>query len=279
MVRWLLDFVWPSLMPQSPDEVQLERKKRKQRLDASLSCVQGMTGREPEELIAAVGACKDLVDREKERRQSVESRLTTVLGLTSVAAALTFGSLAGPLWSSLSSRGSIAARVAGFLAVYIVLQLLAAVLAAVRGVARRGYLEPLLEDFLPSPGESKEELSKRQMTALLECLDDHHVVNSRRVDQMAIAHRAIENFLGGMLVFVLYLVALSFSTSHEASVEQKVIQHLRSDPQLIDLLRGPRGLPGKDGVGGPPGQQGRPGPIGPKGDPGPIGPQGPRGRP
>jgi hypothetical protein len=272
-VRWQLDVIWPSLDPISPEEAKAEESKRLQRLAAGLGLVDGITALPGEEYTAALESCQSLLAQESDRRQSVDSRLTTVIGLASVAAALAFGTLASQIWASLGSRGSLGMRVAGFLGAYVVLQLLCAVFAAIRGVARRGYREPQAEDVLPAPGETSEILAKRKMKAYLICLDDHQAKNSTKVDQMAIAHRAIQNFLGGILVFILYLTALSFSPSKGVSVEERVIQRLRADPQLLDLLRGPRGWPGGRGPVGPQG------PKGPRGEPGPPSPQGPKGKP
>jgi hypothetical protein len=267
--RWLIDLIWPSIEPLTLEEMQSEEQKRQQRTDLSLGRINAMSGRTLEELEAALETCKDLFAREKERRQSVDARLTTVLGLASVAAALTFGGLASQVWQGLSAPGSLGARVIGILGFYIVLQLLSAVWSSVHGLGRRAYLEPRAEDLLPLPQDTSDAHLKRQMRVYLQSLEDQHAQNSLKVSQMALAHRAVQNFLGGMLLLVLLFTALSFLPSGKASIEENVIRRLRSDPKLIELLRGPRGLTGERGPAGPPGPQGI------RGERGPVSPQGP----
>lgn len=272
---WLIDCFWPSLVPFSPEEEKKEMEKRGRRLEAGLSRVEKMV--DLAELEAAMSDCEDLLESERERRQSVDARLTTVLGLASVAAAI---SIASQVWRGSDLRGSVEARIAGLVICYVVLQLLAAVFAAVRGLARRSYLQPGPEDLLPDAGESRIDFIRRKIGSCLRAYDDHATINSGKVEQMALAHRGIQNFLGGMLILIVLLTASSFLWTRKESLEEKVIQKLRSNPDLIELLRGPRGLPGERGFPGsmgPRGLQGDPGPAGPPGPKGDLGPPGPAG--
>lgn len=61
------------------------------------------------------------------------------------------------------------------------------------------------------------------------------------------------------------------------SDEARLVQRLRSEPDLIELLRGPRGEVGKTGLPGPKGNRGETGPLGPRGARGEPGPPGPKG--
>lgn len=270
--HWLIDLAWPSLEPFALEAERAERR-RQERLDANLATVKGMSGRTSEEVAAVLHDCRNLLEGERGRRQSVEARLTTVLGLASVAAAVTFGSLVSQLSIDAGLHRSMWSRAFGLLAFYIVLQLLSAVLASVRGLERRGYLEVSAEDLFLLPTEGQEDRAKRQMCSLLRVLDDHHVLNSRKVEQMAIAHRALQNFVGAMVVLIVLLTVLSLWPPQKEPLEAKIIRRLRNDPQLIELLRGPEGSRGETGKPGPQGTQGV------KGEPGPMGPPGPKGDP
>jgi hypothetical protein len=64
---------------------------------------------------------------------------------------------------------------------------------------------------------------------------------------------------------VVILFSIQFVSSSPKDQTEQIIQRLRSDPQLIDLLRGPKGEKGDEGGQG---VQGIPGTAGAKGDPG-----------
>ena len=82
------------------------------------------------------------------------------------------------------------------------------------------------------------------------------------------------------------LFSVSYLSRSPASDAKKVIRELRSDPELLKLLEGPRGekgergatgLKGEKGDQGSQGQRGEPGPKGNKGETGPPGPRGEQG--
>jgi len=262
---WLIDLVWPSLEPLRPEDEQKESEKRSKILSGGLDRIEKLRDLPSNELDAILNEVRNLLDNEEERRKSAENRLTSIAGLASVAAAITLGAITRQTGISAGNGFSVFALALTNL--YLVTQLIRAVFAAIRGLTRQSYLEPVAGDVLPNPEETREDYTKRKVKVLLECAHFNSHVNSTKIDQMAIAHRAVQNFLGGLLGLILVLSILSFFPSDRAPSAEQLIMRLRSDPRLIEILRGPRGLPGLQGKIGPTGAQG---PQGPKGDPGPI---------
>ena len=80
-------------------------------------------------------------------------------------------------------------------------------------------------------------------------------------------------FLSGFLAVFVILSAGYFKRPPSGDAE-RVIEKLRGEPKMIELLRGPKG---ENGAEGPPGAKGPPGERGPQGHQGPQGDRGPAG--
>ena len=78
-------------------------------------------------------------------------------------------------------------------------------------------------------------------------------------------------FLAGFAVLTATLTVVNLFPSDR---ERDTIEALRSDPALMELLRGPKGEPGRPGERG---ERGADGTQGPQGNPGPVGPKGDKG--
>lgn len=83
-------------------------------------------------------------------------------------------------------------------------------------------------------------------------------------------------FLFGFVIIFAILSVVYFSQSPSNDTE-RMIQQLRSDPKLIELLRGPKGEKGDQGEKGLRGDSGAQGERGPRGEKGEKGPQGEKG--
>jgi predicted Zn-ribbon and HTH transcriptional regulator len=267
---WLIDLFWPSLEPMTAQQIEKEKEKQEEILSDALQTVEKMADRPDDDLQLALEKCQDLLSKEEEHRKSIESRLTSIVGLASVAAAITFGAFASQ--ASKSSNPSFLAVAITSLSAYALLQLICAVFASVQGLKKRGYLEPLPKDILPGRAENQAYYLCRQMNLCITRAHYNEIATRQKLDQMAVAHRAVQNFLGGLLALLIALSALIFWPLPHEDEGQKLILKLRSDPKLLEMLRGPRGQQG------PPGPQGPTGPIGPQGPKGDIGPMGPPGQ-
>ena len=264
------DWFWPSLAPFSLEEEQTEKSKRARRLSNDLDQVKSMQGRTNDELAAGVAECRALFEAESEHRRSVETRLTSIVNLASVAAAVTLGIITIGLGKEESLRPASVRGLAALLSLYVVMQLVRAIRAAVQGVERRSYPDFDGTDILPAPNEGQADHARRLMRTLLEGVHDCRTVNMDKVERMALAHCAFRNFLWGVGLLAALLTLTSLRSPQRGSTDEDIIRRLRSDPQLIELLRGPKGALGP---------QGSPGETGPRGEKGTPGPQGPAGRP
>jgi len=142
------------------------------------------------------------------------------------------------------------------LTVYTAGQLACALIAALRGLSRRQY--PLLTavDLFPEKSAPAHEYAKRTIIAYVTTTDGHQAVNSEKVGMMAVAHVALRNFIIAALALTILLSIAIATSAGGGALEERVIRQLRSDPELIELLRGPRGPAGPIGPPGPPGRRG-----------------------
>jgi hypothetical protein len=111
-----------------------------------------------------------------------------------------------------------------------------------------------------------------QLKTLIENYLAVHHFNAERLnfhaDLCRAAHRCV--FLG---ITVASIIGIMLACGH-TSADYRLIGKLRSSPDLIRFLTGPKGDQGPEGRRG---EVGPAGPTGPKGDAGPRGPQGPKG--
>lgn len=205
------NYIWPSVEPFSADEEQAEENKNRARKERDLAQVDKQ-GSELKLLESGLAECKALFEAEQERRRSVMNRLTAVVALTSVLAAVVVGLAPSKLkWSvgGHSSIGWMLFILASILTLYAVVQLLCGLLAAVKGLVRRPYLQPEVVDVLPDKKEIAN-IIRLRMKVYIECLHNHQEINNEKVGQMDVAHQAIKNFLWAMLVLVVVLIAIRY---------------------------------------------------------------------
>jgi len=118
-------------------------------------------------------------------------------------------------------------------------------------------------------------LKKSQINSYRDC----EVSADNRTDFLLAVYQVAKSFsLSAFLVLtVLFIVGyITRPSSHEP---EKVIQQLRGDQKLIELLRGPKGERGETGPAGPTGSPGEKGPQGEHGERGQRGEPGPNGKP
>jgi len=201
---------------------------------------------------------------------SVERRLTGFLTVSSIGAAAGIIGIVQQVIGGHISRPNFVDNLFSLslfvLTLYIFAQLSCSSLAAIRGLERRAYSEPLAEGLLPYPGDTTVTLAQRQMRTYLKCAQDHDAKNSAKVEQMAVLHIAMKNLvLAVWLLSVLMLARFAFMTN--SSPEADLLNTLKRNSQLVELIRGPKGEVGHRGS------------VGPQGPPGPVGPRGPAGTP
>ncbi len=245
------DYVYPTLEPLSEAQKR-DDKSRVERetidLDARIADF------DVEALDTLQTEFKALLSAEAERRASVDSRLSTIMGLASVVASITFGALTFRAGAGFQYPASWAVWVAAGITLYIVLQLICAIQAALTGVGVRNSDAVNYDDTIPRLQEEQHDHAKRVLHRYLKCLHDQQKNNNARVSQLIVAHVALRNFLFGVAALTVAIIAATLIPSNK---EKDIVKELRAEPALYDALRGPKGDPGPQGAPGKDGKDGK----------------------
>ncbi len=245
---WWVDWIFPIPQPLSKDESKLQEdkdKKEKNEIHARVLALPNIAGNLKEYLID----CTKLLQREEQRRQSVEARLTSIIALCSIAGTIVFGGILAQASGSIHFNGPLLKWVFAAGALYLTLQICSAILAAIKGLERKSWETMLFSDIIPATKEDRNKFLRLRILRCLEILQDHRTNNNDKTTQMAVAHCALRNFLS-----VLIIIALvgTFCVA-DKNPKENIIETLKNNRELMELIRGP---------------QGPPGPVGPKGEPG-----------
>jgi hypothetical protein len=246
----IVDWIVPRAEPLSAEkiaEIESRRKKEKEECDERIAAFPN-----DEKVIACYLAdCSKLLDDEEARRLSVEGRLTSIVGLCSIAGTIVFGGIIALAARTLRIQAAWMRWVLAVGALYLAVQICTAILAAVGGLSRKGYLAATATDVLLATGETRPALLRRRINECLNMFWDHQDINNKKVTKMAVAHRAMENFLWGLLL----IAVLGAGYGALARYEDPLVERVKKDRELQELLRGPQGPLG------PQGPQGLPGPM------------------
>jgi hypothetical protein len=244
LLWFLIDRVFPLKQPLS----KAEREAEARRTSAADRENENRVSVIPDDqLEKSLIACRSLLESEDARRQSVDARLTAILGLSSIAGTIVFGSMLARSSRISSERDSLAWLLA-IGSLYLTLQVCSAILAAVVGVGRRSYLVATAADVLPQSGETLSTHQRREISGCLKALSESYTQNNAKVTQMAVAHEAMKNFFGGLLIVALLGTWQTFHSPPQDSL----LDRLKTDHDLRELLRGPQGPPGIPGPKGDP---------------------------
>ena len=230
---WLIaDCIVPHARPLS----KIERDKEEAYQAAKLASYEKqITAINDEHLLGDyVGECTKALDREEGRRQSVDARLTSIIGLCAIAATIVFGSILAQATGTMHVARTWLRWIIGLGAWYLALQLCLAIIAAVRGLERRSYLSHDL--FIPEE-PNRIAILRSKITESSKILADNHAQNNQKVTQMAVAHRSLKNFL----VALLLLGALGTYGAMTIANSDPPNETLRKNRELQDLHRGPQG--------------------------------------
>jgi hypothetical protein len=255
----ILDLVWPVIEPPDPEALAAYAKRRNEEREAALSRINNLT--DIDDLDSAISSLESLLSDEQERRQSVQTRLAGTLGFATVAATIALAVASGAIVDVRANFPLPVRVIVGVLAFYIVIQILHVCISSIRGLSRVGYLCVNLGDVLSEHIETSVDRKRRYLQTLVGVLQDHQELNNRKVEAMALAHTSARNYIVGIAVFILVTLCIHVLAVPQPSAEQ-VVRELRSNPKLLELLRGPRGDVGPMGPAGPSGVAGPRGPAG-----------------
>jgi hypothetical protein len=204
-----------------------------------------------------LGECVQALEAEKTRRASVEGRLTTIMGLASIAGTIVFGSILAQATGSVHPQRTSLRWLMAIGCAYLTAQIASAILAAVQGLSRRGYLSEKASEILPLKDEADLVYFRRRVASVLRIVLDHQNHTNKKVTQMAVAHQAMKNFVWGLLAVALCGTFYGIT----ARPTDDVVEAFKKNHDLVKIIQGPQGLAGV------PGPRGEPGPVGPKGEP------------
>ncbi len=119
----------------------------------------------------------------------------------------------------------------------------------------------------------KDNLKKSLINLYLNCQVD----TDNRSDYLLDIYKVARFFSLFAFFIILVLLSVNFLSRSSSTDAEKVVQQLRSDPSLIELLRGPKGEKGEKGDQGERGSRGEKGDKGDRGDRGDRGEKGEKG--
>lgn len=254
-ILWhVADCVFPLARPLSVEGGRRETVLATEQLAYCEECLKNIPGENEEAVLARYLAdCTGLLEAEDSRRQGVEARLTSILGLFTIAGTIVFTSIVAEAVGTLRAPNTFSRWTFALGAFYLALQICCALLAALVGLGRRGYEMPTPRNIFPAAEESSAFHERERITNCLRILADHQQRNNDKVTQMAVAHRAMKNFLVALILFAAIGTAAAIRAKPS---DDALIEALKKDHELNEMLRGPQGVKGDQG------------PAGPKGDPG-----------
>jgi len=215
---------------------------------------------DPDRLAQLLGLARELKDGCDERWGVVENKAKFLLTLT--GSILAVGSLALGKWSST------------FAAVLLILGLLGT-LYLLWEFYRVGHFSMVDIDQCVNAANYADQ-TKALIKEYLEVEHDNHL----RLNFLVDLYRASQRFMLSLMLLICVVGIWAFHAND--NLETKIIRDLRSNPDMMQVLTGPKGekgVPGDKGVKGEPGPRGERGASGPTGERGAIGPAGPKGEP
>jgi hypothetical protein len=190
-----------------------------------------------------VAGCAALLRDAEDSRQSVETRLTSMVGLASIAGTLVLSSIFALATGGIHAPTFLLRMVMLLGALYLVIQICCAILASVSGLQRKSYIGLKASDIFPLSGESRVACLRRQLILCTRRLERVRFRNKDKVSHMAVAHHAMKNFCWGLVVFALCGGYFALRENPDSSL----VNTLKQDHALYELLRGPQGPKGDPG--------------------------------
>ena len=166
-----------------------------------------------EPLLDQVERQLDLIENDQgQRGQTVGTKLMALLTLSLILSTGIIGGLTAivafgntEVLSCVIMSAYITAIVIVF---YILIQRWIVLWNVISGLTRRGYMKLCAEDIAPTIGENESTYRKRILNARIYNTDYNNWVINRKVSDMAVAHRAYKNMLGGVLTLIVTIAII-----------------------------------------------------------------------
>ena len=164
-----------------------------------------------EPLLDQVERQLDLKETEQgERIRTVEAKLTPLLTLSLILSTGVIASLtAVATLAQIEKLPKPLSLIAILFIFYVALQLCRVLWSAIDGLTRRAYKTLSINEFLPVvTGEGLGEYRNRILNIRIYILDYNNWVIDQKVGDMAVAHRAYKNMLGGTLFLIVFTLIM-----------------------------------------------------------------------
>ena len=202
-IWWLFtDCIYPRLRPLSELALNRESTLVREEDERSAALIQSLPNND-NLLAQSLAASTVLLNEAEGKMQSVEMRLTSAIGLSSIAGTIVFGVILGLASGTLYVSEPTFRIALSIGALYLVIQICAAMLAAIRGLERRFYVTPQASDVLPNPREDHPAYISRMIALYTQRIADVQLNTIEKVSQMALVHRAMRNFVGGLALLAI----------------------------------------------------------------------------
>lgn len=199
-LKWaeFTDWIFPRLEGSETELKKSEAEKAAVESKAVEEAVQRLPSN-VEGLKAYLVEAEKLQEKEQSRRQSVEARLTSIVGLMSIAATVVLSGILAMATGTMPMYTFVTKCVLVLGSLYLALQLYVALSEAVKGLSRQsGLIETGLDLFPARPGQEPQFLRSR-IKRKLSHLADSRISTNAKLDRMAVAQVALRNFLAGLL--------------------------------------------------------------------------------
>lgn len=207
---FIIDCIWPRIKPWTKEEENKENNRLNELLNKDKLAIDEILSHSDELRLFSLENIKEILDFEEERKKNIESKLTSIIGLTSIVATITIATEFTKPPELIQNYYIILL----FIKTYIMLQLVSALVAAVNGLQRKSYQQNNIKDIMPKKDETKSEFQIKIMKSYAECFWQNNKINSEKIDQMAIAHRALKNLfffsLGCSSIFLVIKLFIYF---------------------------------------------------------------------
>lgn len=102
------------------------------------------------------------------------------------------------------------------IAFYVALQFLLALIRSIRGLSTRAYSGSVIGALSPAPREALDAYLATMCIDIARHIEQHRDVTNTKFDQLRVAHRAVLNAVGGLLIAIIALGAIAISESLKA---------------------------------------------------------------
>lgn len=210
--KWL-DWILPWFSPLTEEAQSSEMSMRDEQVRELQARLDNADVRQLKEVLAGIDT---LIGAENERRKDVDSRLSVIVGLSSVTATLTVGLIIAQASGALEVSVEWIAVTVAVLSFYLVVQLCFAILWAIHGQSRANYWEECVASLARAHRVAERVWLQRRILRKVDQLFANKQQVNVKVTAMAVAHRATQNFLSGLILLGVIGLAGALLTKNAA---------------------------------------------------------------